>query len=438
MARRLCGLAAALLGVLLPRDARAEVFSLWGAGPAAMSEAGARVARAEDGWAAHLNPAGLAASAGALADAGVLLATSRLRAAGLARPLDEGAGVVASLAADLPGFAGGPVRIGFAFHTPPTTLLRVRARAEAEPQFPAYDNRSQRLVAIPALAVRPVSWLSFGASLDALAGLTGNASLQPGPRGAGEPRVDQRVTPTLRPIVGVRAAPARWLRIGAVYRGEFAVNVDTTTDATLAGVPIQAVVRQEQALFDPATVALGAAVLVSPRLEFELDGAYQRWSSYRGPLLHVEASLPAVNGQPASQLPAFQDTFSARLGASVQALAGPHVVWLRAGAGYESSLLGDRRQGNTNLVDADKVIVGLGAAYELTRHRLSVGLGAQAHLLRERSWTKVACAAAPCSGATVAGPDASAPAEGITDPGFPTLRASGSALALSLTVGTRW
>jgi hypothetical protein len=435
-------LASSALLLLSPVRGRADVFSLWGAGAAGVAEAGARAASASDGTAVHHNPAGLAFGQGEDAEVGVLLAASRLRAAGRRVDLDQTAGILgaASFSPSLLPDLG--LRVGFLFHTPPGAMLRVRTREASAPQFPYYDGRSQRLVAAPGLGLRPVRWLGVGASLDALAGLTGSARLQPGPRGASEPAVDQQVRPTLRPAVGVRFDPSPRWHLAAAYRWAFAVNIETRTEATVAGVPLEARVRHAQALYDPASLVLGAAWTPTRRLSIEVDAGYHRWSQYQGPLLRVSAELPGVRAEPSARPPPFRDTASARLGGSARVLGGAHQLRVRAGLGYESSLLGEERQGETNLADGPRWIAAAGLSYEqpeaLLGGTLVVTLGGQLHHLPERRWDKVACQAAPCAPDTAVGPEASAPSEGITDPGYPVLRGGGQALAGVMSVGGRW
>lgn len=425
-----------------PRAARADVFSLWGADPAALAQANARAATATDGTAVHHNPAGLALGQDQDAEAGVLLSTSRLRAGGQRSELDQSAGLFAAGSFSLHSLEAIGLRIGFLLHTPPQSLLRVRVREANAPQFPYYENRSQRLVVAPGLGLRPARWLGVGASVDALASLLGTASLQPGPRGADEPRVEQQVRPVLRPIFGAQFLPSPRLRIALVYRGAFAVGIDTRTDATVAGIPLEARVQQGQALFDPATAILAVAWVPTRRLAIEIDGGYHRWSQYQGPLLQVKAELPGVRAEPTAQPPSFRDTVSVRLGGEVRVLGGMQTVRVRGGLGAETSFLGDERQGETNLVDGTKLVLAAGAAYELTGvflgGTLVFALGVQLHHLPERSWTKVACTATPCPADTVVGPDASAPSQGISDPGYPTLRGGGNALAAAFSLGSRW
>ncbi|MCS6898432.1 MAG: hypothetical protein RMJ98_01410 [Myxococcales bacterium] len=427
---------------LSPVQVHADVFSLWGAGATGVAEAGARSAIASDGTAVHHNPAGLAFGQGEDAEVGMLLTTSRLRAANRPVDLDQRMGIVGSTSFSPTLLYSLSLRIGFLFHTPSGAMLRVRTREAHAPQFPYYDNRSQRLVAVPGLGLRPVRWLGLGASLDALAGLTGTARLRPGPRGASEPAVNQQVYPSLRPSFGFRFDPyPRW-HLAAMYRGAFAVNLETRTEATVAGVPLEAQVRQAHALYDPASLVLGAAWTPTRRLSVELDVGYHRWSRYQGPLLQARAELPGVRAEPSARLPSFRDTTSARLGGSTRVLGGAHQLRVRGGFGVESSMLGNERQGQTNLVDGARLVVAGGLSYEqpeaLLGGMLVATLGVQLHHLPERSWAKVACQAAPCPADTTVGPEASAPSEGITDPGYPTLRGGGQVLAGVVSLGGRW
>jgi hypothetical protein len=91
-----------------------------------------------------------------------------------------------------------------ALHRPPGT----------EPFFPYYDNRSQRLVLLPALGVRVSDRLALGASLNVLGGVKGPAQVLPGASGALESRIALRATTTvaLRRRAALRSRRARALR----------------------------------------------------------------------------------------------------------------------------------------------------------------------------------------------------------------------------------
>lgn len=437
---RLSRVAPAFALVVAPSVARADAFSIFGFGPAAVAESNARVARADDGTATHLNPGGLALGRGSRLELGAIGQVSALTAGGAHRGIDDPIGLTLAIDADVPleGPLDGVLRVGFGLHSLPTRVMHVALRSEGTPQLPYYDNRTQRLVLLPAIAARLAPWLGIGASFDSLAGLAGSADLRPGASRVPEPRTDEAITTRVRPILGVRVDPIDRLHLGLTWRGAFRAPVTTETHAEIAGVPLYVNASENAALFDPATITLGAAWDVSPRAQLEVDVAYARWSSYPGPGFSVTATLPGLYA-PAPEQPAlYRDVWSVRAGGSQMLALGAHDLVLRAGGGYEPSMMKDVRQGATNLVDSSKIVASAGATLALRglfSSPLRIGLGAQAHVLPTRSTDKVACSALPCAADTVVGNDAANPSAGIADPGYPKLSGGGAIVAVALSLG---
>src|SRR5690606_36077689 len=114
---------------------------------------GARAARAEDGAAAFFNPGGLGLGKGTTLSVAPLVSYSALRAQGESLPLEEpfGIGFAASGTVPFTGPLENRIRVGLAFHFMPGGALRLLAREVDKPFFPYCDNRTQRLVVLPAL-----------------------------------------------------------------------------------------------------------------------------------------------------------------------------------------------------------------------------------------------------------------------------------------------
>jgi hypothetical protein len=437
---RLSRVAPALTLVLAPQVARADAFTVFGFGPAAVAEANARTARADDGTAAHLNPGGLALGRGSRLELGGIGQVSALSAGGRHRGVDDPVGVTLAIDADVPleGPLEGVLRVGLGMHALPTRVMHVALRDETTPQLPYYDNRTQRLVMLPAIAARLAPWLGIGAAFDSLAGLAGSADLRPGASRVPEPRTDEAITTRVRPILGVRVDPLDRLHLGLTWRGAFRAPVTTETRAEIAGVPLYVHASENAALFDPAQITLGAAWDLSPRATVEVDVSYAKWSSYPGPGFSVTATLPGLYA-PAPEQPAlYRDVWSVRAGGSQRLALGRHDLVLRAGGGYEPSMMTDALQGATNLVDASKIVASAGvtvALRGLLSSPLRIGLGAQAHVLPTRSTDKVACSALPCAADTVVGNDPAHPSANIADPGYPRLSGGGAIVAVALSLG---
>lgn len=441
--RRTLGAAAAWValaaGLLRVESARASAFEVSGFGAESVAELGARAARADDGTAAFHDPGGLAFGHGVRLALSPQLGVSALEVQGKTRTLDDPFGVGLSFDATVPltGDLADRIRVGFGGYFPPTSAFRLLGRAGDEPLFPYYDNRTQRLVAIPALAVRPFDWLGIGVGLNVLAGVRGPADVRPGASGANEARIDEDASTVLAANLGVRWDPRRDLRLAFVYRQRFAIQSLVQTTAVVGGVPLAVDVDARQSLYDPDTFVLGASLDLGATT-VELDSAYAIWSTYDGPFVALDAELPGVAIVSKSPPGLFKDTLTVRGAVTRRFLpAGRVVVEPRVALGWESSMLTDAQQGRTNLVDGDKILVGAGAslAVPVQSRVLRFGLGANVQIVPGYSQDKRTCAAAPCPATTVVGPDGAHPDRGITNPGWPRLEGSGVFVSTAATVG---
>jgi hypothetical protein len=420
--------------------ARASSFDVHGFGPVGMAEVGARSARANDGTASYYNPGGLGFGQGFRLDVAPTFAVSSLRAQDRLLPLADPFGVALAFDATVPltGMLADRIRFGFGAYLLPTSVIHVIAHPGDEPFYPYYDNRSQRLVLIPALAVRITKALSVGAGMNVLAGVSGPAAVLPGASGASESRIDIEATLVGAANAGIRFDPLPHLHLAFAYRQRFAVPTRITTTAEVAGVPLSVSLDGGDAMFDPHTWVL-ATSFDWGRLTFEVDVSYALWSGYRGPFFSVRAELPGVNV--GSKLPEgmWRDVMSLRSAASYRIAAfGRSDVTVSAGAGFEPTILKSVRQGRTNVVDGDKLLLGAGATLVLRGvlpRTMRVGLGGGAQVVFPDEQEKMACVSAPCSPSSVFGPDAADPSAGIDNPGHPVLRAGGALFSMSLGVG---
>jgi hypothetical protein len=421
--------------------ARASAFEVYGFGPAGVADVNARAARADDGTAAFYNPGGLGLGQGVRLELSPTLGVSALEAQGEALPLESPFGLALAFDATVPfeGALEDRIRFGFGGYFLTGGALRLISRAGDAPFFPYYDNRTQRLVAIPAIAVRIVPGLAIGAGCNVLAGVSGPADVQPGASGAPEPRIDEEVTSVLAANLGARFDPTPHARFAFTYRQRFAIESSIPTTAEVGGVPLDVDVDVRQALFDPDTFVVASSFDIG-RATLEIDVSYAVWSTYDGPFVAVHAELPGVNISSKNPEPFWRDVVSARAAGSYRVSAGERAdLVLRAGAGFEPSMLESNvGQGRSNLVDSDKVLVGLGASLTLrdvlpVTVRLALGVNTQ--IMTGYEQAKKVCAAQPCPANTVVGPDGAAPGVGIDNPGFPVLSAGGSLWSGSFGLG---
>lgn len=420
--------------------ARAGAFEVAGTGPVGVAEAGARAARATDGTAAFFNPGGLGMGRGIHVDAAPLLAVSALSLQGRGVPLHDPFGIVIAADGTLPfkGALSERIRAGIALYLPPENAIHLLVAAPDVPQMPYFDNRTQRLVVEPALAIRVAQAVAIGAGVNVLGGVAGPADVRPGASGAPEPRIAVDATARLAAHAGVRVDLSERVHLAAAYRQEFSVPILITTKAQIGGIALSSEADLRHALFDPHTFVLGAA-FDAGRAEVEIDASYAAWSAYDGPALGVRAELPGavLTSEPRRAL--FRDVVAVRGAASYGLDVGrSSEIVLRAGAGFEPSILTTAAQGTTSFADGPKLFGGLGASLALRdvlprTVRISAGLGVTGML--DTTVEKRACAAAPCPAGTVAGPDPRDPSAGITNPGYPRVTSGGALFTGSLGVG---
>lgn len=431
------------LSLTAPSLASAGPFELFGFGPEGAADSGARAARADDGSAAFYNPSGLAFGTGVRLRAAPTLAVSALSVQDQARPLQNPFGMAFAFDATLPLEAplDQKIRVGLGAYLLPASALHFIVHRSDEPQFPYYDNRSQRLALLPSVAFRLHERAALGLALNVLGGVTGNADVRPGASRAPESQILVEANTKISLNLGLSYAPRPGVRLAFVYRQRFSVPASLVTQAEIGGVPMRVQIGAREALFDPHTFVLATSIDFG-KLTMELDASYLRWSDYGGPLLDVSAELPGVLIASRPAPPLFRDIASARLAFarpfSFGAGRSETKLWSRASLGFEPSILNGARQGHTNFVDGHKTMIGLGAEWVWPRFfpkPFHLGLGAGVQFLSDFEQIKHVCAAAPCADTTVFGKDAANPAQDIQNPGYPRLSAGGSFFTFSLGVG---
>jgi len=433
--------AAALASVLgLASAAHAGAFDVEGFGPEGVAESNARAARADDGTAAFYNPGGLGLGRGVRVSLAPTLGVSRLSAQGKTLPLADPFGIALAFDATIPfeGPLKDRIRIGFAGYLPPTAALHLIAHPSDQPFFPYYDNRTQRLLLVPALAVRILDGLALGVGFNVLGGVSGPASVTTGASGAPEPRLDLDAATAVAVNAGVRFDPVPGLRLGFAFRQRFSAPAVVDSTAEIAGIPLSISVATRSALFDPTTLVAAASVDLG-HAAVELDATYAVWSAYQGPWVTVHATLPGVDVGSALPADVARDVVSLRGAGTYRFDVGARSeLVVRASGGFEPTMLKSGQQGTTNLVDGDKLLAGLGATFALRGFlpaTLRAGLGASVQRVFPSTQTKKVCALSPCGADTVAGPDAARPDQGITNPGYPKLTGGGAFWSISLGLG---
>ncbi|MGZ3438955.1 MAG: OmpP1/FadL family transporter, partial [Polyangia bacterium] len=349
------------------RPAAASEPEVFGLGSEESAVAGASAARVHDFSAGYYDPAGLTLAHRPEASIGVIGFGSRLPLPGGGNfHMTDRVGILVGAATPVPftGVLADRLFVGVALHLLPDTIVRVIAHTPDQPFYPLYDNRTQRLVILPAVAARLWRGLSLGLGFNYLAGLGGNVAATEGATRALEARVDEQIYSELAVNVGLRWQLDRALALALVYRQAFGVPFRSVARNDIAGQPIDLDVDAEE-LYTPHTIVAGAAWRARPSLLLSLDVAWLHWSGWRGPYVTVTSELPLVGGI-ATEPPhvAFTDGAAVRAGVDWTTLVrGAWATSLRGGYAFESSPLPSTQTG-TQLVDGHK-------------HHLTLGLGAR-------------------------------------------------------------
>ncbi len=439
-------IAFAALALLLPRLARASAADVFGLSSEESAVAGASTARVHDFTAGHYDPAALVRVERPEMSFGVLGFGSQLTVNGRVRPIEEPVGVVVGAATPVP--LGWKLRdrifVGIALYLLPDAIVRVISQTPDQPFFATYDNRTQRLIVLPSVAVRLWGGLSAGVAVNYLAGLAGQVAAGEGTTRAVEARVDEQIVSLARVNAGLLwRSPRDRVSVGFTYRQAFGVPFTTVTQNKVAGQPIDVNVDAE-GLFTPHTFVLGAAVRALPSLQLSLDTGVALWSLWRGPYVTVSSTLP-VAGVIDTAPPHldFRDTVCVRLGAEWTRDLGRRVTLaLRGGYAFETSPVPDDQPGVTNLLDGDKhtVAAGAGVAIALGAVHLRIDAHGQIQALQPVTLEKRIA------------PDGTDPAKGLRDlvpddprnpatlgaqidnPGYPSIRGAGYVWAAGLTL----
>jgi len=431
-----------LLVVSASGVARASDFDLFGVHPIGMAEVSARVAAAEDGSACFYNPGGLSLGHGYQFDVSANSVLSRLEMQGERYGIDDPLGGTITVAASVPleGALKDRIRVGVAARAMASGIMHLKLRDRDSLFYPYYDNRSQRLVAIPAVSVRVLDRVGLGLGFNTLAGVEGPVDIREGQSRTLEPRIVQEAGTVVRWIAGVRIDWSERVRFGITYRQSFGVPLTIATRADIAGTPLTFDITKAEAFYDPAAWTLGIRFIPVDQVAFELDASRQRWSSWEGPVLGIDTTASALSLSSTPSERVFRDTYSIRLGAAWKVKRSETLeMSLHLGTGYETPMIDvSVPHGEANLADGAKRMSGVGWSVRFPQvfgRGLRMSLGVQMHQVGKWHQDKVVCKSLPCPSGTVAGPDAADPSTNIGNRGYPSLNGSGSVFVGAFGVG---
>jgi long-chain fatty acid transport protein len=253
--------------------AGADAFDTFGFGARAAAMAGAATAVARGAAAAHGNPAGIVL--GDFAEVTLGWGYGRMALSLNGRPADTLDVHGLDLGVALPfRLFDVPWAFGVALYLPDQFVARLQLIPATEPHFVLLDNDQQRLVAEPAISVRPLPWLAIGVGLSLFTDVTGNGIQfdvgvsQNGPMGEGA--LDVNLPSRIAPYVGVMVMPTDSVRFGATYRSalDLALRLGVVANVDVADVVTGDAIIDIRAInfYTPRRLTFGAAVDVLPDL----------------------------------------------------------------------------------------------------------------------------------------------------------------------------
>lgn len=428
---------ALLLGV--PATAGASAPDVLGLGSDATARGGAVVASGAGFASAFYNPAALVLVERSELSIGYLGLVSDLSIRGQTQPIENPHAFDVGIAMPLrfPGFMRERLWLGLAIHTLPDTIVRVITRFPDQPFFPYFENRTQRLVVLPALGIRIGGGLSLGVAANFFAGLDGPARARDGPTRGVETTIFEEIYSRASILAGLRWQPIRQLAFGAAYRQEFYVPYATQTLNLVGGVPLDLGIIAH-GLFTPHEIAAGASLTLD-RFQAELDVTWALWSSHPGPFVDVDARIQGVSIAPRLPTGIFRNVFQLRAGGRYRFRIHSRAdLDARVGLGFEPSVVEDQ-PGRTNLLDGTKLLGALGAGLRIHRG-LPFVLRIDGHV----SWTEMlvrqfdkvvsSLEEAGDDPSAIADEDAAIDGVQVTNPGYPSISGGGRVVTFGLTL----
>lgn len=374
------------VSVLLPGQAGATVFRLFGAGPRAVAMGGAFSAVADDFTAAYHNPGGLLTKTSTRVGVGYQYAKVDTRANGTTIPAGRSHrdGLILGFAFTLPllDVLKDKIAFGYNLYQPVDYVINIYVPKPSDPQFVLLESYTQSNLMNAAVAVELTEGLDVGAGVLFTSDLGGSLDLVPGIRAmqgtdAILTSVDQDAQPILSASVGLMAKPGVFfpslegLSLAFVWRDRYFLDLNIPVTILLGTIPLR-LDFSSKLTYTPMMFTLGAAYRFTPDLLVALDVTYNVWSDFLSPSLEIdtEIKLPIL---PLELLPGvvedpqFSDTITPRIGVEYRAIRGSWCDgYLRAGYAFDPSPVPEQT-GWSNFLDGDKHVFSGGLGIELKR-----------------------------------------------------------------------
>jgi long-subunit fatty acid transport protein len=310
--------------MILPCIAFSDLGGQFGMNPRSMGMGGAYTAVADDLAALYYNPAGLVQLEGLTVGAGFLMGRPLLSEDGSRVGANDEVSYLLTLGMPFTGKLKDHLAIGVSLNMPWGRILQTELKKKQDPYFAIYDASVRmlqlRFGAAGRVPWKPLSFLTFGMSIQILGSMVGNigfyAPYQRGP--GGEPEdPDSRLetwasmeVPTATFFTGgiLASIGERW-RVGLTYRSaqyiSVTIPIELNTRLTMSEdlkvrLPVEGLATFD-AKYAPQQIALGVSVELK-RLRLAADLTWIDYSSFRSPIPNIKLNVERLKDDPGLRL----------------------------------------------------------------------------------------------------------------------------------------
>ncbi|QQR90662.1 MAG: hypothetical protein IPJ88_02665 [Myxococcales bacterium] len=435
------GISLWLLLVFVPEPVFASPLEFAGIGSVAAAKSSAVIASETGPESSYYNPAALAFSGTLQLQLSYQHLASKLSYGG---PYAEQSSEIDL--ADLGAFAvSAPITpwlsMGLALQSPLKSALSIDAPSIEDPHFPYYENRSQRISLFPALALRPLRWLSLGLALNYFSSLRGSLRTAMGGSRATEASLSAQAESYTSFIAGLRVVPLKHWRFALVYRHAFSVPYEIVTENLVGGTPLD-IAMKGYALASPHTLELGVAYQ-NRFILAEFDLGYQFFSVLHSPFVQVDATVSSIDLGLRIPKKVYNDAIFTRASLSLNHALSQHDLFTQHfGFSLTTSMLNEQT-GRSNLLDAPKLGLSTGSSIRFEKlfgHPLILSAHAALSYMRSVRSDKVISSIdqARANPNALADEDETVSGMQLSNPGYPYIVGEAIALSIGLSVAVEF
>jgi long-subunit fatty acid transport protein len=416
----------ALVFCAAPLAARANPLTIYGFNPRAVSMAGAHVAEADDASATYYNPALLTRRSRVTFGFGLQYVRPHLSVEEVHHHFsedempvfpDDFAQWTLGVVFPLGGKVKNRVVLGVALTMPHGYIVRIHTVDPAHPSFYLYQSSAQKLVILPAIAVRIGRYASVGVGLQVLARFGGDTTVAVD---LFSRRVRQRemlisLQTTEALVLGASVGPFHGVSAGLVFRQAIGLEYVVPANIVMEDIGSLDLRLQGMALWSPHEFGMGAAwEIPSTHTVVSADLTYALWNQAPSPEVTVvmDTGGPVLDGLGLAAAldlcsdrllrsesgevacvpysPGFVDNLTPRIG--IEHPLSKNLV-VRAGYAYRPTPI-PNQVGRTNYLDASTHLLsaGLGVTFDdpldVFERPVTLDFAGQAMLLAPREVDK--------------------------------------------------